>query len=134
MTTIDMTEDEIQSLKKLKKLLENRGSSNDMNLTNDEPAFTLLNQKVSKFLDNSKAIQVGDIVKWKKGLKNRKYPKENQLCKVIDVLEEPIVQDTRDSGSPYYREPLDLILALLDDNSDLVVFHYDKRRFERVDE
>ncbi len=56
--------------------------------------------------------------------------KENQLCKVIQVLKE----DTRDSGSPYYREPLDLVLALLDDNSDLVLYHYDKRRFEPVDE
>jgi len=133
MTTIDITEDEIQTFKKFKRILDS-SDSNDITLAVDETALNVLNQKVSKFLDNSKAIQVGDIVRWKKGLKNRKYPKENQLCKVIEVIKQPIIQDTRDSGSPYYREPLDLILALLDDNSDLVLYHYDKRRFERVEE
>jgi hypothetical protein len=29
---------------------------------------------------------------------------------------------------------LDLVLALLDDDSDLVIFHYDKRRFELAEE
>ena len=133
MTTTEISEEELQGLKKLKKLLDSSSSSGDMILPTDETALNVLNQKVSKFLDNSKTIKVGDIVRWKKGLKNRKYPKENQLCKVIEVIEKPIIQDARDSGSPYYREPLDLILALLDDNSDLVLYHYDKRRFERVE-
>ena len=51
---------------------------------------------------------------------------------VVEELEQPIIQDTRDSGSPYYREPLDLVLALLDDDRDLLILHYDKRRFELV--
>jgi len=92
----------------------------------------VLKQKVNAFLADSDKFKPGDIVRWKKGLKNRKYPKENQSCYVINVLENPIIQDARDPGSPYYREPLDLVLALLDEDSDLVLFHYDKRRFEKV--
>lgn len=91
-----------------------------------------LQKKVSYFLDESFPFSKGDIVKWKKGLKNRKYPKENQPCMVIDVLEEPIITDIDDYGSAYYREPLDLVLALLSDESNLLLFHYDKRRFEKV--
>jgi hypothetical protein len=90
----------------------------------------LLKQKFLTFLAEPQKFEREDIVRWKKGLKNKTYPKEGQLAMVIEELSEPIVQDTRDSGSPYYREPLDLILALLDEDSELVIFHYDKRRFE----
>jgi len=72
----------------------------------------------------------GQIVKWKKGLKNRRLPKENQPAIVWDVLSEPIIQDDRDAGTPYFREPLDIALALLDKEGDLVIFHYDSKRFE----
>jgi len=98
--------------------------------TSKSSDISVLKQKVSSFLEESPKFEPGDVVKWKKGLKNKKYPKEGQLCIVIKEMEESIIQDSRDSGSPYYREPLDLILALLDDDSDLVIFHYDKRRFE----
>ena len=92
--------------------------------------LSLLKQKFLTFLAEPQKFERGDIVRWKKGLKNKKYPKDDQLAMVIEELSEPIVQDTRDSGNPYYREPLDLILALLDEDSELVIFHYDKRRFE----
>jgi len=90
-----------------------------------------LREKVKHFSDVP-SFEVGDIVKWKKGLKNRKYPKEDQLCMVIKVLpEDKAKEGEKDSGSPYFGEPLDLVLALLDDEKkDLLLFHYDKRRFE----
>jgi len=94
--------------------------------------ISTLKQKVNSFLEKPPTFNHGDVVKWKKGLKNKKYPKEGQLCIVIEEMKEPIIQDSRDPGSPYYREPLDLVLALIDDDSDLVIFHYDKRRFELV--
>lgn len=96
--------------------------------------FSALKQKVSSFLEPAPKFRPGDVVRWKKGLKNKRYPKEGQLCIVMEEMKEPIIQDNRDAGSPYYREPLDLVLALLEDDSDLVIFHYDKRRFERVEE
>jgi len=111
----------------VKKIMELVHQNSDSNM---EPGATTssdiseLKQKVSSFLKESPKFEPGDVVRWKRGLKNKKYPKEGQLCIVIEEMEGDIIQGNRDSGSPYYREPL------LDDDSDLVIFHYDKRRFE----
>jgi hypothetical protein len=118
----EMTEEELRLFEKFKMLKE-------VDISND--VSSVLQQKVDSLLTTS-SIKAGDVVRWKKGLKNRKLPKENVCCVVIDVLENPIIQDTRDAGTPYYREPLDLVLAMLDDNSDLILLHYDQRRFEVV--
>lgn len=75
-------------------------------------------------------FQKGQFVKWKKGLKNRKFPEENQPAIVIELLDESIIQSERDSGTPYFREPLDIALGIIDRNGDFLIFHYDKRRFE----
>jgi len=121
----------------VKKIMEVMRQSSDSDMgTGTTKSFDIsaLKQKVSFFLKTSPEFKHGDVVRWKKGLKNKKYPKEGQPCIVIEEMKAPIIQDSRDSGSPYYREPLDLVLALLDDDSDLVIFHYDKRRFELVEE
>jgi crotonobetainyl-CoA:carnitine CoA-transferase CaiB-like acyl-CoA transferase len=75
-------------------------------------------------------IEVGQVVKWKTGLKNKRLPKVGQPAIVMEVFEKPITPDERDSGSPYYLEPLDLILGVVDEDRDFVTFYYDKRRFE----
>lgn len=82
-----------------------------------------------RFLQNYN-FQKGQVVKWKKGLKNRKFPEENQPAIVIEVLDEPIIQTERDSGTPYFREPLDIAIGIIDRDGDFLIFHYDKRRFE----
>ncbi len=118
----------------MKKIMEIMRQSNDSNMEPNAAKssdISELKQKVSSFLKESPKFEPGDVVRWKKGLKNRKYPKEGQSCIVIEEMKEDIIQDSRDFGSPYYREPLNLVLALLGDDSDLVIFHYDKRRFER---
>lgn len=119
-------------VQKLVEIFNREKISSGVDSDGELPDIKKLKRKVEAFLRGPSDFKPGDTVKWKEGLKNKKYPKENQLCIVIDVLPEPIIQDTRDSGSPYYREPLDLILALLDDESELLLFHYDKRRFELV--
>lgn len=89
----------------------------------------LLKQKVNLLLQQYE-FKVGQSVKWKQGLRNKKYPKEGEEAIVLKILAKPILEHETETGSPYFREPLDLILAVLDDNEDLVIFHYDSRRFE----
>ena len=72
----------------------------------------------------------GQLVKWKNGLKNKHLPKENQPAIVLEVLEGTIDQLERDSGSPYFREPLDIVLGVTDEDGDFMMFHFDQRRFE----
>jgi hypothetical protein len=74
----------------------------------------------------------GQLVKWKSGMKNKNFPQENQPAIVIDLLDNPIYENN-DSSSPYFKEPLDIALAMTDNEGDFIVFYYDKRRFELVE-
>ena len=126
-----MNDDKIKELEDQIQQLKNAVAQQDSKAT-DEEYVTKLKEKLDILLSPCPDFERGDIVKWRKGLKNRKYPKEEQLCMVAEVLSEPKIGE-RDSGSPYFGEPLDLVLALLDDEKkDLLLFHYDKRRFEIV--
>jgi hypothetical protein len=76
-------------------------------------------------------FQPGQLVKWKSRLKNRRRPRINEPAIVISVLEESVFGDRGDSGSTYFREPLDLIIAVYDDDhTGLFFFHVDSRRFQ----
>jgi len=78
---------------------------------------------------------VGDLVKWKEGLKNKKRPDSNQPAIVVQLLEKPLIErQGEEAGSPYYREPLDIILGLFDEENEFLMFYYDKRRFESYSE
>ncbi|MDD2815986.1 MAG: hypothetical protein PHP00_09645 [Thiotrichaceae bacterium] len=77
-------------------------------------------------------FKINDRVQWKKGLRNKKRPLEEQTAIVMEVLKKPLLDHEKETGSPYFREPLDLALAMLDEDDDLVVFYYDSRRFEPV--
>ena len=73
----------------------------------------------------------GEIVKWKKHLKNRRLPTENQPAIVVDILYPPLLSNEEETGNTYFREPLDIILGFINESDGaFIVFHYDSRRFE----
>ena len=76
----------------------------------------------------------GDLVVWKPGFMNKRYPRAKQTAVVLEVLEKPVFDDERDAGSPYFREPLDLVLGFFIDEGphrgDFLNWHYDSRRFQ----
>lgn len=75
-------------------------------------------------------FKAGDIVKWKEGLKNRRRPKINEPAIVIEYRPvADVFTDEKDAGTPYFREPLNLVLGLIDDG-ELYIYHFDGRRFE----
>ncbi len=77
----------------------------------------------------------GDLVVWKKGMKNKARPAYDEPAIVMEVLKEPLKDgEEQNSGSPYFNEPLDLILGISDEDGDFLIFHYDKRRFEPYQE
>lgn len=99
-----------------------------------------LSTKLSKLrsnLENYKkkttSIEVGDILVWKEGLKNRKFPKYDEPCIVIEVLEEPIVNDISGINSAYYKEPNDIKLGIIAPEDDFVTFYFDSRRFRKLE-
>ena len=70
------------------------------------------------------------LVKWKRGLRNRVIPRDGEPAIVVELLKEAIMDSERDPGSSYFREPLDIVLGVIDPDGDFAVFHYDRRRFE----
>jgi len=56
--------------------------------------------------------------------------RKNQPAVVMEVLEQTLIQSEQDTGSTYFREPLNIALGLIDRDGILISFHYDSRRFE----
>ena len=77
------------------------------------------------------AFKPGDLVQWKEGLKNRRIPKIRQPGIVCEVLQTSILDTEKDPGSPYFREPLDLVVGFFDEEEKIfTLFYFDSRRFE----
>lgn len=85
-------------------------------------AFEIFNQK--------NTFKPGDIVEWKPGMRHKRS--EGPFI-VVEVLDEPIVDAVASAGSPYFREPLDLVLGCFIDG-DFLIFYYDSRRMQPVNE
>jgi hypothetical protein len=84
-----------------------------------------------KKLSEKETFEVGDIVTWKEGLKNKGRPKYNEPVIVVSILEEHVFDKENQAGSPYFREPLDIILGTYDSDGDFALYHYDSRRFRQ---
>lgn len=73
---------------------------------------------------------VGQLVKWKTGLNNRKRPFPGEPVVVTQILKVPVhdLSETN-SASQFFREPLDLVIGIWDDG-DLNELYVDSRRLE----
>ena len=84
-------------------------------------------------MDEASTFKKGQLIRWKAGLKNRILPAYNEPVIVRDVLAEPLYdscETARCTGSPFFGEPLTLVIGLIDPDSDFAVLRYDGRRFE----
>jgi len=105
-------------------------ASSDHTQNHCDISFSELKRQLNIFLeDPPRPFRPGDIVMWKEGCPNRKRPKLDEPCVVLEVLDEPLYGAEKSAGSPYFREPLDIVLGMLDNDGDLVRYCYDKRRF-----
>jgi hypothetical protein len=87
-------------------------------------------KELSDRLDQFHALGKGQFVKWKSGLKNRKFPDYGEPAIVTAVLPSPIFDPSEVSwASPYFQEPLSIIIGA-DREDDFLEFRVDGRRFE----
>jgi hypothetical protein len=111
-----------------KKLVE-KDSENEEEQSYGEEYLATLRDSFDSFL-KKEDFKVGQIVKWKKNLKNRKIPRQNQPAIVMKVLDEPITSTDEDSGSPYFLEKLDIVLGITYKDDTFLTLYYDSSRFE----
>ena len=88
-------------------------------------------QKKYAALSKRHTFKPGQLVTWKSGFRNRRVPVYGECAIVVSVLPEPVLDpEERSAGSPLFREPLDIVLGILDEDGELLMYHFDSRRFE----
>jgi hypothetical protein len=92
-----------------------------------------LQERLEQF-QNKAAFRPGMLVEWKPRLRNKNRPAYGEPAVVVEVLSQPVTGQTDESGSPYFREPLDIIAAIIDPNDDRFdLYYFDSRRFQPFD-
>lgn len=87
-------------------------------------------KELSERLDEFHSFTKGQFVKWKPGLKNRKFPDYGEPAIVTAVLPSAIFDPGEaTAGSPYFQEPLTFVLGIYKDD-EFLEFRLDSRRFE----
>lgn len=97
-----------------------------------DPAVAQKNllRELTERLDERHEFSKGQFVMWKAGLRNRKSPEYGEPVIVREVCSIPKFDPSESSASsPYFEEPLTLVIALYRDD-DLVEYRVDGRRFE----
>src|SRR3974377_151818 len=88
---------------------------------------------LSVALDKPHVFEKEHPVGWKAGLKNRFIPAYNEAAIIREVLTVPVYdgcETARCAGSPYFGEPLSLVLGIVDPDGDFVEVRYDAWRLD----
>lgn len=103
----------------------------DDGMDGDLPA--LLRERYHQLKEVKHTLRPGMVVTWKPGLKNRRIPAYGKPGIVVSVLETPVF-DEEESGSTYFREPLDIVIGIFLDSGehrgDFLVFHTSSERYQ----
>lgn len=86
--------------------------------------------QIATMMDVKHNFSVGQLIKWKAGLKNTKFPQYGEPVIVRKVLDIPIKCSTVDTGSPYFCDQLNIIIGTIASDGDFLEFHADGRRYE----
>jgi hypothetical protein len=90
-------------------------------------------EELAERLDQFHRFAKGQFVKWKPGLKNRKFPDYGEPAIVTAVLPSPIFDPGEGTaGSPYFQEPLTFVVGMCMED-EFLEFRLDARRFEPFD-
>lgn len=112
-----------------KVLGHNSGEAETVNIKEE------LIRRFTIFADDQHTFMKGDLVQWRRGLKNRNLPPEANLMVVYEVLKQELVADEAPITAVGAREPLDLRVCCLAKNPqtgyvDFLEIYIDSRRVE----
>lgn len=130
--------------RRVKPYSKKKGDGKDDDDDDDEKedeALILLRAKLTDLYTRLTAprereLCVGDAVRWKKGLANKKRPRADEPAVVVETLfdRRKTFDPTLNANTQYFREPLDIKIAFVDKDGEFMIYCYDSRRFELVDD
>ena len=85
--------------------------------------------KRADLLKKKSFFSIGDIVVWKDGLKNKRYPNYNQPSIILTIFN-PALEDKDDVS---FTETVDIQLGFINENDEFFAFNYDSNRFKKFD-
>ena len=103
-------------------------------MTTEKTNLARIEQLVKPLVPHETPLPVGARVVWKDCLKNKRSPEYGEVVIITRSLAQPIADNERSAGSCYFNEPLDIAIAKLDSDGDLVEYHFDSRRFRLATE
>ncbi|MCX7179409.1 MAG: hypothetical protein NTX56_11775 [Proteobacteria bacterium] len=78
-------------------------------------------------------FKAGMVVMWKAGLKNRRWPAYGKPAIIVKALDITVF-DGDEANTPYFREPLDIVIGFFIDSGehrgDFVTFHVNSECFQ----
>lgn len=108
------------------------GDKNDQGQTPYVPDFikepTEYAEKLRKrksLLEQKYNFNVGDIVVWKDGLKNKRVPEYGQPGIILAKHTPPL----KDDDEAIYYEELDITIGFISDEDEFLAYNYDSNRF-----
>lgn len=106
----------------------------------EDPSITPIGERleladgfIKDYHNNPDMFQVGDLVTWKEGMRNKKSPEYGEPIIIFEVFDTTF-RNTNDNGTPYSLEPLHGRALVQIDNEDgeLMVYPIDFNRFKLV--
>lgn len=83
-------------------------------------------------LHRTPEFQVGDVVEWRPGMRNRRLPKTGFVAVISEIFAEPIVNPEKEVSSPYFQEKMHGKIALMDEDGDILEYAADFTRFKKA--
>lgn len=94
-----------------------------------ESVKTILLQRFAA-LQVKHRFRPGDLVQIRPGLRMEKFPYDGEPGIVVEVLDSPIFDTSKNSDSPYFRDKLDIIIGIIHADGGFLRFHMSSDRLE----
>lgn len=126
----EITELNEEQKKDLLKVLLRKALEDKKNQALDNQNKAELLVKLKELYEQKNEFKVGDLIRWKDKLKNRKLPDYNEPAIILEILEQPMFDTKEEIGSTYFNERFDIKAGLYRDDT-LLTFYFDSNRFQK---
>lgn len=90
-----------------------------------------LKEALKVYTSKNESLHVGEVVRWKIGMRNRSLPYGQPM--IVVGFSPEIINPIDDPFTPYFKERLDTIVGTWATNGDFIMYYVDGNRLELHD-